>query len=75
MMVAMMMLTPDVPIRGLAETTVGEFWSWAYSDLLNNATRGVFAEYLVAVALGVDDQPRLAWEIATTSLTTVGTSR
>ena len=28
-------------------TTVKEFWSWAYSDLLNNTLRGVLAEFLV----------------------------
>ena len=27
--------------------TVNEFWSWAYSDLLNNTYRGVLAEFLV----------------------------
>lgn len=31
------------------------FWRWGWSDLLNNATRGVLAEYLVAQALGVAD--------------------
>ncbi len=30
-----------------------EFWSWSYSDLLNNVSRGVLAEFLVAHALGV----------------------
>lgn len=29
------------------EMTVSDFWSWAYSDLLNNTSRGVLAEYLV----------------------------
>ena len=27
--------------------TVRDFWSWAYSDLLNNTYRGVMAEFLV----------------------------
>ena len=27
--------------------SVSEFWSWAYSDLLNNTLRGVLAEFLV----------------------------
>ena len=30
---------------------VVEFWQWAWSDLVDNTHRGVFAEYLVAVAL------------------------
>lgn len=29
------------------------FWQWAYSDLLDNAGRGVLAEYVVGQALGV----------------------
>lgn len=30
-----------------------DFWQWSMSDLVNNATRGVLAEYIVARALGV----------------------
>lgn len=42
--------------------TVQDFWSWAYSDLLQNTTRGVLAEYIVAVLLGIDDTPRMPWD-------------
>lgn len=49
------------PILGTS-LTVGEFWSWAYSDILNNSTRGVFAEFLVGSILGVLDTPRTEWE-------------
>ncbi len=39
-----------------------DFWAWAYSDCINNTTRGVLAEFLVAVALGIDlRKPRDAW--------------
>lgn len=31
--------------------TISDFWSWAYSDLLNNTYRGVLAEFLVFSAL------------------------
>ena len=31
--------------------TVTDFWSWAYSDLLNNTYRGVMAEFLVYSSL------------------------
>ncbi len=41
--------------------TVLDFWRWGYSDLLPNITRGVVAEYLVAVALGEDRIPRRPW--------------
>lgn len=33
------------------EIPVSEFWSWAYSDLLNNTLRGVLAEFLVKKSL------------------------
>lgn len=33
---------------------IGDFWEWAASDLLNNAMRGVFCEFIVAAALGLD---------------------
>jgi hypothetical protein len=29
------------------------FWGWSVSDLINNATRGVLAEFIVAPALGL----------------------
>lgn len=29
------------------EIAISDFWSWAYSDLLNNTSRGVLAEFLV----------------------------
>lgn len=28
--------------------SLADFWRWAYSDLLNNTSRGVMAEFLVA---------------------------
>lgn len=37
-----------------SDITVKEFWSWAYSDLLNNTYRGVLAEFLVYKALFSD---------------------
>jgi hypothetical protein len=38
-----------------------EFQEWAYDDLLTNTTRGVLAEYIVATALGIDDEKRREW--------------
>ncbi len=56
-------LSPEDKIVGLKNTTVGDFWAWAYSNLLTNVTRGVFAEYLVGSALGViDSVPQAGWE-------------
>ena len=38
------------------------FWRWSSSDLLSNAIRGVFAEFIVACALGADlEDPRREW--------------
>lgn len=41
------------------------FWSWACSDLISNALRGVLAEYIVGLALGcVDNGTRREWDAA-----------
>lgn len=44
-----------------AGTTLSEFWRWMASDLVSNTTRGVFGEFLVALALGVADRVREEW--------------
>lgn len=44
------------------DATVGEFWSWAFSDLRDNTTRGVLAEFLVAKAVGGSDGVRVGWD-------------
>ena len=43
------------------EATIGDFWQWAYSDLISNTDRGILAEYIVAIALGIDDAVRVPW--------------
>ncbi|MCU0512044.1 MAG: hypothetical protein MUE40_05680 [Anaerolineae bacterium] len=53
-------LTFAHPVGGTA-LTVGDFWAWAYSDILNNTTRSIFAEFLVGAALGLLDAPRIEW--------------
>jgi len=55
-------LAPDTKIPGLGGETIGDFWAWAYSDLLINTTRGVFAEFLVGSALAVVSGIRGAWD-------------
>lgn len=37
---------------------IQEFWSWAYSDLLNNTYRGVLAEFLAEKSLSCFTPPR-----------------
>ena len=44
------------------DMTLGDFWSWAYSEVMSNTTRSVFAEFLVGAALGVVDAPRIEWD-------------
>jgi len=42
--------------------TLKDFWSWAFSDIYTNTTRGIMAEFLVAAALGIDVHvPRDTW--------------
>lgn len=43
-------------------TELINFWRWAYSDLLSNTERGILAEYIVAMALGVDKETRVEWD-------------
>lgn len=46
-----------------------DFWQWSASNLVDNTTRGILAEYLVAKALGIStERPRegwLAWDLKT----------
>lgn len=44
--------------------TVLDYWKWAYSSILDNTARGVFAEFLVGNALGVLNAPRVMWDNA-----------
>jgi hypothetical protein len=56
-------LLADFPLPGL-DTALGDFWSWAYSDALGNTVRPIFAEFIVASALGITDRPRIEWDAA-----------
>ena len=38
----------------LPQRILKDFWSWNSSDLLNNTLRGALAEYIVAMALGIE---------------------
>jgi hypothetical protein len=51
-------LNPETAIPGLGGLTVGDFWAWAYSDILANTARGMFAEFLVGVALDAVEHVR-----------------
>ena len=59
-------LAGDTPIQSggrSIDLTVADFWSWAASDLLDNALRGQLAEFLVGSALGcVAGKVRREWD-------------
>ncbi|MDN6281723.1 MAG: hypothetical protein L0J74_00135 [Corynebacterium sp.] len=54
------------PIRdehGVPRGNLLGFWRWAYSQTLDNALRGVLAEYLVGLSLGGPDRDaRVEWD-------------
>ena len=54
-------LNPKTKIPGTNDKTILDYWTWAYSDIMGNTERGVFAEFLVATALGIDNIPRQNW--------------
>ena len=54
--------TEAITVCGDTVSTLNEFWRWAYSDLISNTERGVFAEYLVSVALNASTDVRRNWE-------------
>lgn len=53
-------LDPSHPIPGIT-ATMGDFWSWGYSNLLENTVRPAFAEFLVGQLLGVSSEGRKGW--------------
>ena len=46
----------------LLGSTIGDFWQWAYSDLVGNTDRGALAEFIVAKAIDDASPTRNAWE-------------
>lgn len=60
-------MTGDEPLtaggKDLPGGPVIDFWRWSMSSLLDNTVRGLFAEYLVARALGVTrNEVRVEWD-------------
>ena len=53
--------SPADPIPGMPGKTVSDYWSWAYSDVMENVQRAIYAEFLVACALEVSDDVRIGW--------------
>jgi len=55
-------LAPGARVPGLSDATIGDFWSWAYSDLRDNTVRGAFAEWVVGTLLGAEGGGRVGWD-------------
>ncbi len=58
----MQKLTGTEEIKHTQGLTVADFWKWAYSDVLSNRNRSIFAEFLVASVLSETDKPRIEWD-------------
>lgn len=39
-----------------------DFWSWSQSNLIENRTRGILAEFIVKQALDADSENRIEWD-------------
>jgi len=49
--------------NALPNATIAQFWAWSSSNLLSNTLRGIFGEYIVASALGINmKEPRKEWQ-------------
>lgn len=42
-------------------TTLADFWQWAFSDLCDDDLKGIFAEWLVHKLLGIPSPRRVSW--------------
>lgn len=44
------------------EFNILNYWQWSASDLITNRQRGILAEFLIASALDLTEQPREEWD-------------
>ena len=58
------LLNGQEPFHGLGaeELLLVDYWRWSGSVLLDNTTRGILAEFLIAAALGLHKKPRREWD-------------
>ena len=54
------MRLPEINIQ--RKTGTEEFWIWNQSNLIENRTRGILAEYIVKEALCIKDGLRIEWD-------------
>ena len=60
-------LNGNEPLRGSGVTgslTLGDYWRWSASGLMDNTARGILGEFFVATALKgyIRDEPRAEWD-------------
>ncbi len=55
------LLSGDEPFKDM-DAIVRDFWIWSTSDLRDNTTRGVLAEFIVAKAVGATAEMRSPWD-------------
>ena len=57
------LLGGDEPFQGGSARALKllDYWRWSGSNLLDNTTRGILAEFLVVAALGLHKEPRVEW--------------
>lgn len=48
--------------KNVQNFNLAEFWSWNQSDLVENRTRGILAEFIVKKALGIEIGSRIEWD-------------
>ena len=55
---------PTDSLRGIGShtnTTLVDFWQWAFSDLCDDDLKGIYAEWLVHKLLGIESPRRISW--------------
>ena len=53
---------PIIDVKGNTIARLTDFLRWAYSNLMGNTERGILAEYIVACALGIQNNERILWD-------------
>jgi len=48
--------------ENILDFTLLDFWKWNQSNLLENRTRGILAEFLVKKALSIPSENRIEWD-------------
>lgn len=54
--------TGEEQFLNAGSATLLDYWTWAHSDIIGNAERGKLAEYIVAMALGLQTGTRTEWD-------------